>query len=466
LSRTTYRRPVRCLRPAVLTITAAAVVAATGLSASAAPPRAPGPAQVPQTLAQSVPVRAGAVVPGFPVDYVAVTWDGAHGEALVRFRHGSSWTGWQPMGEDGLQRPGGFSSALVPADDADAYQVRIPTWVRGAESVAINTTDGPATPVESAARTSAAAASSAVPVVSRAQWGADENLRYEADGTESWPEEYFPVQKLTVHHTAGRNADPDPAATVRAIYRYHAVDNGWGDIGYQFLVDEAGRVYEGRHTDEDPATPPGFDAQDRAVVGAHVSGWNSGNVGVSLLGTLTAQRPTAAAQRSLELLLADLSTRTGVTPQGSATYTNPSSGTTWTGPNIPGHRNFAATECPGGVAYALLPTIRQRVAARQAGSLVEDTRAPVLGSVRTALSRGSAVVRWSTTGDRSDSQVQYWPKPTPGAVTTTPLDLRFVEAHAVTLSGLRARTVYQYRVVSTDVAGNRTVGATGSFTSR
>jgi hypothetical protein len=406
------------------------------------------------------------VVPGFPVDYVAVTWDGAHGDAQVRFRHGSAWSGWQPMGEDGVQRPGSFASALVPADDADAYQVRVPAGVRGAESVAINTTDGPTTTVAAADTGVSAAAVTAVPVVSRAQWGADESLRYEPDGTESWPEEYYPVQKLTVHHTAGRNADPDPAATVRAIYRYHAVDNGWGDIGYQFLVDEAGRVYEGRHTDEDPATLPGFDAQGRAVVGAHVSGWNSGNVGVSLLGTLTTQRPTAAAQRSLEQFLADLSSRTGVTPQGSATYSNPSSGATWTGPNIPGHRDFAATECPGGVAYALLPTIRQRVADRQAGTLVEDTRAPVVSSVRTALSRGSAVVRWATTGDLSDSQVQYWRKATPGVVTTTPLDLRFVEAHAVTLSGLRSRAVYQYRVVSTDVAGNRTVGAVGSFTSR
>jgi hypothetical protein len=90
----------------------------------------------------------------------------------------------------------------------------------------------------------------------------------------------------------------------------------------------------------------------------------------------------------------------------------------------------------------------------------------VVSSVRTALSRGSAVVRWATTGDLSDSQVQYWRKATPGVVTTTPLDLRFVEEHAVTLSGLRSRAVYQYRVVSTDVAGNRTVGAVGSFTSR
>jgi hypothetical protein len=288
----------------------------------------------------------------------------------------------------------------------------------------------------------------------------------EADGSESWPATYYPVQKLTVHHTAGRNADPDPAATVRAIYRYHAIDNGWGDIGYQFLIDEAGRIYEGRHTDDDPTTPPAFDALGRGVVGAHVEGWNSGNIGISMMGTFTGQRTTAAAQRSLERLLADLATTTGIAPQGSGPFVNPSSGATWTGPNIAGHRNFGSTECPGGISYALLPTLRSRVAARQAGTLVEDTTAPTIGGVRMTLSPGTGLVRWTTTGDPADSQVQFWRKATPSQVTTTPLDLRFVADHAVTITGLRAKTVYQYRVISADVAGNRRVTGIGTFTAR
>jgi hypothetical protein len=421
---------------------------------------------MPRTLASAVPASALAVTSTFPADFVAVTWVGAHGDAQVRFRHGGSWSPWEAMGEDGVEEPGKFGSALVPAHHAEAYQVRVPGGTRNARTVAINTTDGPTTTTTAApAATSTTATATSSPVyVSRAQWGADESLGFDATGNEIWPAEYFPAQKLTVHHTATTNGDPDPAATVRAIYRYHAIDRGWGDIGYQFLVDEAGHVYEGRHTDGDPGTPMGFDGAGRAVVGAHVAGWNSGNVGISLLGTLTDRRPTAGAQRGLEQLLAALAARTGIGPTGSGTYTNPVSGSTWTGPNIPGHRDFAATECPGGITYALLPTIRQRVAARMAGTLVEDTTPPVISSVRTVPSGTTATLTWTTAKDRSDSQVQYWRKATPAGVTTTPLDLRFVEAHRVVLSGLRRGTAYGYRVVSVDVAGNPRMSATAYVT--
>lgn len=423
--------------------------------------------QVPRTLAQSVAVQTGTIDPSFPVDFVAVKWTGPPGAASVRLQHRGRWGGWQPMGEDGVQQPGRFGSALVPAGDAEAYQVRVPAGVRDARVVAINTTDGPSTTVAAAAPQGSATAAAAAPIdyVTRAEWGADESLR-SVNGKETWPAEYFPVQKLTVHHTATANGDPDPAATVRAIYRYHAVDRGWGDIGYQFLVDEAGNVYEGRHTDDDPSTPPGRNAAGDGVVAAHVSGWNSGNLGTALLGTLTARRPTAPAQRATERLLAELAARHGIDPRGSARYVNPSSGASWTGPNIPGHRDFAATECPGGGMYALLPTLRDRVAQRIAGTLVEDSRPPAITAVKTALRSTAATITWTTTGDPADSQVQYWAKASPSAVKSTPLDLRFVTGHSVAVAGLRKGTVYQYRVISADRAGNRSTSGVITFTAR
>lgn len=429
--------------------------------------------QVPRTLAHSVPAGDKAVDPRFPVDFVAVTWAGEHGEALVRFRHGTTWSPWEPMGEDGAQEPGRFSSALVPADDADAYQVRVPGGAGEAKAVAINTTDGPTMTVAATTEPTPAFMGT-VQYVPRSAWGADESLRLEADGTETWPEVYFPVQKLTVHHTATANGDTDPAATVRAIYRYHTVDNGWGDIGYQFLVDESGRIYEGRHTDDDPNTAPAFgdslaetdpdEDMDDGVVGAHVSGFNSGNLGVSMLGTLTDRRPTAGAQRGVEQILAELAGRTAIDPTGAGTYDNPASDDSWTGPNIPGHRDFAATECPGGIAHALLPVVRDRTAARMAGGFVEDTASPTISSVSAAPSGTRATVTWLTTGDASDSQLQYWVKGRPNSTTTTQLDLRFVESHSVPLSGLRKRTTYEYRVISADIAGNRRDSTVGSFT--
>jgi len=91
----------------------------------------------------------------------------------------------------------------------------------------------------------------------RAAWGSDESLRLDAAGGERWPPAFFAVQRLTVHHTVTDSGGSDPAAVVRAIYRYHAVDLGFGDIGYQLLIDHRGCVYEGRGSGADgvPAFP-------------------------------------------------------------------------------------------------------------------------------------------------------------------------------------------------------------------
>ena len=85
-----------------------------------------------------------------------------------------------------------------------------------------------------------------VPYLSRAAWGADESLRF-INGVESWPPDYFPVQALTVHHT-GFVPAADVTATVRSIYNDQAITKGWGDIGYNLLIDASGVVYEGRHS--------------------------------------------------------------------------------------------------------------------------------------------------------------------------------------------------------------------------
>ncbi len=437
--------------------TTAAIVAATGFTVAydVAPAAA---VKLPKTLHHSVPATPEAVQPGFPIDYVAVTWEGEHADAEVRFRHQGVWSDWQVVEEDGAAGEGEYGSALVSGNDADAYQVKVPSVAQKAKSIALNTTDGEVVTVSRQPR-SVAGAGEPIDYVTRTEWGADESLRFDSSGNEIWPKQYYPVQKLTVHHTATENNDTDPAATVRAIYRYHAVDRGWGDIGYQFLVDESGKVYEGRHTDDDAATAPGFSGTD-GVQGAHVAGWNSGNVAVSMLGTLTDQRPTAGAQDGVERALTELATKTGIDPLGSSTYTNPVNGATWTGPNFPGHRDFTSTECPGGVAYELLPTIRERVAARIAGTFVADTTAPVISSISSTVSGTTATVKWNTVGDPSDSQVEYWIR---SGSNKTAVDLRFVEAHAASVSGLRKRTTYQYRVISVDAAGNRTASDTYSF---
>ena len=233
-------------------------------------------------------------------------------------------------------------------------------------------------------------------VLRRADWGADESLRFGSNGAETWPSAYYPVQKLIVHHTATQNNDPNPAATVRSIYYYHAVTQGWGDIGYNFLIDEAGRIYEGRHTVDYPAgtSPTEENSAGEVVTAAHAVGYNSGAVGIALLGTLTNQDATPAARSALERLLAWESDRHSIDPQGASRYTNPVNGTQATFPNIAGHRDVGSTECPGGVFYSTLPSIRSNVAALIAPSSPAFT----LGASPTTISvRRGATARYTIT---------------------------------------------------------------------
>ena len=335
---------------------------------------------VPETLAERRPVEAGPVSPPFAIDHLGVLWETEaahvehedHSEAqhgAVRFRVGGTWTAWQPLVEDGANAVGQWASALVPAGGAEAYEVRgVPADAIAPRAVALNTSDGPLVEV---GRRPAGEIADAVPTcLSRAEWNADESLRFDRRGKEIWPPEFFPVQTMTVHHTATKNDDPDPAATVRAIYRYHAVDRGWGDIGYHYLLDEQGRVYEGRWSGEKSAlcgsTGGGGDfAHDGAnglVTAGHTGGFNSGNMGAALLGTLTSVPPKAAAVGSLENLLAEFASRHSLDPlDDSVTYVNPVNGDSNLVHMISGHRDWSSTECPGEKLYAELGTIRLAV---------------------------------------------------------------------------------------------------------
>ena len=357
-----------------------------------------GPAQAvtaPKTLAYSRPVSAGPVDPGFPIDFVAVTWEGSdagHEGGAVRLLGASGWGPWIPLVEDGAQAPGQFGSALIPAHKAQGFQVRgVPAGARAAKAVALNTTDGP--PIEVGHRPPGAAAA-AGSCRSRADWGADESLM-------TWTPTYYAAQVVTIHHTDTANGDQDPAATVRAIYRYHSVDRAWGDIGYQYLIDQSGVTYEGRHsgtslsciTGGGDGTDFGHDGSGRAVTAAHVSGMNSGNLGVALLGSYASVSPPAAQRAALEDQLARLATRHAIDPERmDQGYVNPVNGATKTVPAISGHRDWLATECPGGSLYEQLPAIRSAVRAR-----MNPAPAPITLSATGSKVKGvqTSTLRWS-----------------------------------------------------------------------
>jgi len=141
--------------------------------------------------------------------------------------------------------------------------------------------------------------------------------------------------RITVHHTATPNVYGDAAEVVRAIQRYHMDERGFIDIGYHYLIDREGRIYEGR--------PEG-------VVGAHVAGQNTGNIGVTIIGNYEEADVTPASQAALEALLAWLCYKHGIPVDA-----------------IKGHRDYAPTTCPGKYLYARLPEIKESVRARLMG---------------------------------------------------------------------------------------------------
>ncbi len=152
-----------------------------------------------------------------------------------------------------------------------------------------------------------------------------------------------PVSHLIVHHSAGTNEAGDWAAVVRAIWDLHVNGNGWSDIGYNYLIDPDGIVYEGRGND---------------ILGAHFCGANTNTMGVCMLGNFQEREPTEAALAALADLLTWKSADRGLDPLAAARH--PASGLTLS--HISGHRDGCATACPGDLLYPLLGDLRQRTA--------------------------------------------------------------------------------------------------------
>lgn len=180
-----------------------------------------------------------------------------------------------------------------------------------------------------------------ITIVPRAGWVADEKLRFDKENKEIWPPEYRAIKKVVVHHTVTRDPETDPRATLRAIYQYHAVSRGWGDIGYNFLIDQQGTIYEGRF------------GGDR-VVGGHALQYNWGSIGIAIIGTFSDHMISDAARSSLMALVrakaADLD------PVGKGFFIDRDNVM-----NISGHRGVINTSCPGDAFYPQMNNIRREL---------------------------------------------------------------------------------------------------------
>ncbi len=389
-----------------------------------------------------------------PADHVAVYWQG-NPQARVSLAISTDGSRFAPAvaaGRDdlGAERHDGTTYGAVQ-DARGAVAVRVSSDRPLGRLTLLTMADGAQQTQTSLIPDSARAATDEPPVVSRAQWGADPQYM-------TWAPQFYATKKLIVHHTATSNDYVDQAGAesqLRSIYYYHAVTQGWGDIGYNFLIDKFGNVYEGRYSrDYAGANPSGDDVNGNGVTGAHTSGWNSGTVGVAMLGTFTNQDVTPAARASLEALLAWEANRNGIDPRATQTFVNPVSGATITTPNIAGHRDYAATECPGGTFYATLPTIRSDVAARISGTPPPaDTVAPSAPTGVTAVpGRSSVTLSWTASTDNVGvaGYRVYRAKSSTGTYTqvATTTSTSYVDG------SLARRTTYYYKLRAIDAAAN------------
>lgn len=186
--------------------------------------------------------------------------------------------------------------------------------------------------------------------VTRTGWGSP-------DGQEpSGPVSLTNVTHQIVHHTAGTNSASDWPAVVRSIWEYHVNTNGWSDIGYNWLIDPYGVIYQGR----------GWINGNDEVLGAHFCGTNSNTMGVALMGNFEEVKPTLDSQNSLTELLAWKSDEKNIDPIGQDYH--PSSGFNLF--TISGHRDGCNTLCPGENLYMNLPQIRMDVQ-EKIGSITE-----------------------------------------------------------------------------------------------
>ncbi|MBI2305145.1 MAG: N-acetylmuramoyl-L-alanine amidase [Chloroflexi bacterium] len=265
---------------------------------------------------------------------------------------GRTWSQWLPFGEVDQMRGYGKTAADLVFTSGSYIQYRgefTRSDLRLAprlEEITINYIDSSPGPTLDQARATArvSAVSLGVPqpaIISRAGWGADESYRFYG-GTEVWPPIYAPVRVAINHHTVTANDDPNPAATVRAIYYYHAVTLGWGDIGYNYLVDRFGNIYEGRYGGDD-------------VAGGHAYDHNTGSVGTAALGTYASQEVSPQLLNSVANLLAWVSYRKGINPMGYTYFIDK------TVPNVMGHQDVNLTSCPGATYYEQMPSLRSLI---------------------------------------------------------------------------------------------------------
>ncbi|MFJ8664561.1 peptidoglycan recognition protein [Streptomyces sp. NPDC093600] len=279
-------------------------------------------------------------------------------------------------------------------------------------------------------------------IVTREEWGADTAV--------ATPEEpvYLPGGKIKaafVHHTTSADYDcSESAAIVRSILVYHVTGQNppWRDIGYNFLVDKCGTIFEGREG-----------GIDQPVLGAHTYGFNSESTSVAVIGNYMEQSASNAALVSASRVIAYKLGQYGVNPAGkttlvagatqkSGTGISYTSGQSYTFDAVSGHRDGFNTACPGTMLYPQLPTIRSYATGTVANLKIDSVGggATVAGSGYET--PGPLTLNWSSTTPANlvhrfellvDGQMVKW---VTGSTRSTSTTLTGYGAHQVAIRGI------------------------------
>ncbi len=273
---------------------------------------------------------------------------------LVRSRVAGLWTPWVEVtfidgeapdrGTEGT--PTGAHSDVVWLGGADAYEFDAPDSLAAAEVHLVG--DGRRQRSITATPTPAGA-DSAPSIAPRADWG--------ARAPASHPSTTADLKVAIVHHSVGINSygREDVPSILRAIQVYHQDVQGWNDIAYNFAVDRFGKIWEAR-----------AGGTTEVVLGGHSQGFNTGSVGVVVLGDFRAAAVPSAAVESVAQVIAWKFSLHGVNPSTTVPYVSAGSSKYPSGSlinlaRVVGHTDVQSTECPGAQLYAQLGAIRNRV---------------------------------------------------------------------------------------------------------
>ena len=329
-----------------------------------------------------------------PFTGLAVSWEeeepaGTSAEIMVRFYSENTWSPWSDLhhdidGEYERQSPEAFISTNL----ATKYQYKVilesqdtsvTPVLKNIEFTYIHAHEDQKESLEASipsvdASFLASTTKPALRVISRSEWGANEELRvYTGDRPEpqlikqeddfyekyadelaisrtvatngngeklTWPLDYPEnISKIIIHHTATSKNLDNPRQAIRDIYYWHAISRGWGDIGYNYIIDQQGNIYEGRYGGD-------------GVVGAHAGPANVGSIGIAVLGNYEEEEVPESVVSSLSALMKAKASKYGIDTMGSSMFRGENR------PNVMGHRDVMSTSCPGGNLYDLIPTIK------------------------------------------------------------------------------------------------------------